>query len=155
RAPFPQPAQDAAPPPAAQFARSAPPARGAPPVHGVAPGRHAVSEEGGLTLAQVAARAAVSPATVRRWVREGLVPPYDGVWTPAAASHVRIVARLRERGYTIERIREASQGGMLAFGYVDELLPSSKARYTIEEAGRAIGMEPRLIERLLAAMGLG
>src|SRR5262249_9192031 len=110
RAPSPQPAQDPAPPRAAQFARSAPPAPGAPPVHGVAPGRHAVSEEGGLTLAQVAARAAVSPATVRRWVREGLVPPYDGVWTPAAASHVRIVARLRERGYRIERIREASQG---------------------------------------------
>jgi adenylate cyclase len=114
-----------------------------------------VSEERGLPLAQVAARAGVSPATVRRWVREGLVPPYEGVWTPAAASHVRIVARLRERGYTIERIREASQGGMLAFGYVDELLPSSEARYTLEDAGRTIGMEPRLIERLLAAMGLG
>ena len=57
-----------------------------------------------LTLKQVAARAGVTQATVRRWVREGLVPQYEGTWTPAAASHVRIVARLRERGHSVERI---------------------------------------------------
>jgi adenylate cyclase len=113
-----------------------------------------VSATGELTLAQVAARAGVSPATVRRWVREGLVPQYEGTWTPAAASHVRIVARLRERGHTMEEIREASQSGKLAFGYVDELLPSSEARYTLEQAADASGLQPELIERLTAAMGL-
>ncbi|HEV3318553.1 MAG TPA: adenylate/guanylate cyclase domain-containing protein [Solirubrobacteraceae bacterium] len=108
---------------------------------------------GELTLGQVAARAGVSTATVRRWVKDGLVPQYEGEWTPAAASHVRIVARLRERGHTVQRIREASQSGKLAFGYIDELLPSSEARYTLREAGREIGLEPELIERLVAAMG--
>ncbi len=108
---------------------------------------------GALTLKQVAARAGVTAATVRRWVKEGLVPQYEGEWTPAAASHVRIVARLRERGHTVARIREASQSGKLAFGYIDELLPSSEARYTLAEAAREIGLEPELIERLLAAMG--
>jgi adenylate cyclase len=107
-----------------------------------------------LTLKQVAVRAGVSLQTVRRWVKEGLVPQYEGVWTPAAASHVRIVARLRERGHTVQRIREASQSGKLAFGYVDELLPSSEARYTLEQAARETDLEPALIERLTAAMGL-
>jgi adenylate cyclase len=114
----------------------------------------ATSPTKALTLAQVAARAGVSPGTVRRWVKEGLVPPYEGEWTPAAASHVRIVARLRERGHTVERIREASQSGRLVFGYIDELLPTSDGRHTLAEAARATGLKPALIERLTAAMGL-
>jgi adenylate cyclase len=107
-----------------------------------------------LTLAQVAARAGVSPATVRRWVKAGLVPQYDGTWTLAAASHVRIVARLRERGHSVQQIREASQSGRLAFGYVDELVPSAEASHTLEEAAREIDMAPELIERLIGALGL-
>jgi adenylate cyclase len=107
-----------------------------------------------LTLAQVAARAGVSPGTVRRWVKEGLVPQYEGEWTTAAASHVRIVARLRERGHTVQRIREASQSGRLVFGYIDELLPTSDGRYTLAEAARATGLKAEQIERIVAAMGL-
>jgi adenylate cyclase len=114
----------------------------------------ATSPTSALTLGQVAARAGVTPGTVRRWVREGLVPQYEGTWTPATASHVRIVARLRERGHSVQRIKDASQSGKLAFGYVDELLPSTEARYTLEEAARETGLEPALIERLIAAMGL-
>jgi adenylate cyclase len=107
-----------------------------------------------LTLKQVAARAGVTQATVRRWVKEGLVPQYEGTWTPAAASHVRIVARLRERGHSVRKIREASQSGKLAFGYIDELLPSTEGRYTLEQAARELDVDEALIERLLAAMGL-
>jgi adenylate cyclase len=107
-----------------------------------------------LTLKQVAARAGVTQATVRRWVNEGLVPQYEGKWTPAAASHVRIVARLRERGHSVERIREASQSGKLAFGYIDELLPSSEARYTLKQAARELDIDEELIQRMVAAMGL-
>jgi adenylate cyclase len=114
----------------------------------------AVSAARGLTLAQVAARAGVTPATVRRWVKEGLVPQYDGVWTPAAASHVRIVARLRERGHSVQRIKEASQSGRLAFGYIDELLPSTEARYTLQEASREIDLDEEVIERIVGALGL-
>jgi adenylate cyclase len=112
------------------------------------------SPESELTLKQVAARAGVTQATVRRWVKEGLVPQYDGTWTPAAASHIRIVARLRERGHSVQTIREASQSGKLAFGYIDELLPSSEARYTLKQAARELEIDEQLIERLVAAMGL-
>jgi adenylate cyclase len=114
------------------------------------PGDHPGGER---TLAQVAARAGVTPATVRRWVKEGLVPQFDGIWTPAAASHVRIVARLRERGHTVQRIKEASQSGRLAFGYIDELLPSTEARYTLRQAARELDIDEALIERLVGAMG--
>jgi len=107
-----------------------------------------------LTLKQVAARAGVTAATVRRWVKDGLVPQYEGTWTPAAASHVRIVARLRERGHSVQTIREASQSGRLAFGYVDELLPSTEARYSLREAARAIDLDEEVIERIVTALGL-
>jgi adenylate cyclase len=114
----------------------------------------ATSPQSGATLAQVAARAGVSAGTVRRWVKEGLVPQYEGEWTPAAASHVRIVARLRERGYSVEQIREASQSGRLAFGFIDELLPTSDGHLTLADAVRATGMKAAEIERIVAAMGL-
>lgn len=122
------------------------------------PSRSAVQVPGvgaadGLPIAHVAERAGVSTATVRRWVKEGLVPQYDGVWTPAGASHVRIVARLRERGYTIDQIREASQNGRLVFGYIDELLPSSPSVHSLAEVARVSGLSAELIERLYGAMG--
>ena len=48
-----------------------------------------------VTAADVARRIDVPPATLRRWVRSGLVPLADGAWTGAAIAQARIVARLR------------------------------------------------------------
>ncbi len=106
-----------------------------------------------LDLKAVAARADVSPATLRRWVREGLIPQYRGTWTPAAATHVRIIARLRARGHSLADIREASEEGRLAFGYVEELLPSPDGHHTLQEASRLTGLEPALIERINTTIG--
>ena len=111
------------------------------------------SEGRGLTLAQTAARAGVSPATVRRWVQGGLIPQYDGSWTPAAAAQVRIVARLRERGYTVEQIREASDSGRLALGDVEDFLSVPEGRNTLRQTARATGLSPQLIERIVVALG--
>ena len=107
-----------------------------------------------LTLAQVAARAGVSPGTVRRWLARGLVPGYDGTWTPAAAAYVRVVARLRARGHTLEEIKLATDQGQLAPGPLEELLRGSDGRYTLREVARATGLEAALIERILTSMGL-
>jgi adenylate cyclase len=112
------------------------------------------SEARGLTLVQVAARAGVSQATVRRWVKDGLIPQYDGGWTPAAAAQVRIVARLRERGYTIEQIREASDSGRLALGDVEDFLSVPEGRNTLRQTARATGLSAQLIERIVVALGL-
>jgi adenylate cyclase len=112
-----------------------------------------VSGEGG-TLTQVAARAGVSAATVRRWVKAGLIPQYEGTWTPAAAAQVRIVARLRERGYTVEQIREASDSGRLALGDVEDFLSVGEGRHTLRQTARATGLSPELIERIIVNLGL-
>ncbi len=69
-----------------------------------------------LTLKEVARRVDVSERTLRRWVREGLVPLRDGAWTPSSLAHARIVARLRDRGHPLEEIRAASASGRQAYG---------------------------------------
>jgi adenylate cyclase len=107
-----------------------------------------------VTLREAADRAGVSPATLRRWAREGLIPQYDGEWTPAAVAHARIVARLRERGHRLEEIRRAGEDGRLAFGYIEDLFPAATGRtYDVEEAARETGLEAGLIERVYAAVG--
>jgi adenylate cyclase len=107
-----------------------------------------------LTLAQVAARAGTSPGTVRRWVARGLVPGYDGHWTASAAAYVRLVARLRARGHSLEEIKRASDHGQLATGPIEDLLRGAEGRYTLREVARATGLQSGLIERILGAMGL-
>src|SRR6059058_3362890 len=106
-----------------------------------------------ITLADAARRSGVTPATLRRWANDGLIPQYDGEWTLAAAAHARIVARLRDRGHSLDEIRRASEGGVLAFAYVEDLFPPVEAAYTIEAAAEESGLEPALIERLWAAVG--
>jgi adenylate cyclase len=113
-----------------------------------------VTEVGELTLAQVAARAGVSPATVKRWVSRGLVPGYDGRWTPTAMAYVRVVARLRARGHTLEEIKRASDNGQLAIGPIENLLSRAEPRHSLKEAAKATGLEVELIKRISATMGL-
>ena len=106
-----------------------------------------------LTLREVAERAGVTTATLRRWAREGVIPQYDGHWTPAAAAHARIVARLRQRGHTLEEIRRAGDGGLLAFAYIEDLFPPVQGGYTLADAARECGLEEALIERIYATVG--
>ncbi len=111
-------------------------------------------EGGELTLAQVAARTGVSPATVKRWVSRGLVPGYDGRWTPTAMAYVRVVARLRARGHTLEEIKRASDNGQLAIGPIENLLSRAEPRHSLKDASKATGLEVDLIKRIAATMGL-
>ncbi|MFL5817874.1 MAG: adenylate/guanylate cyclase domain-containing protein [Conexibacter sp.] len=110
-------------------------------------------EQTTLTLAKAARRAGITPATLRRWTEQGIVPLKDGAWTPAAAAQARIVARLRERGHSLQAIREASEEGRLAFGYAEELLPATEHGIPLAEAAKRTGLEPALVRRLLIALG--
>ncbi len=105
-----------------------------------------------LTLSEVAQQAGVSPATLRRWVRDGIVP-VDGHWTPAAVSHARIVARLRKRGYSLATLREAARSGRLAYGYLEDLFPAPTRTRTLAEAADECGLEAELIRRIWTAAG--
>ena len=106
-----------------------------------------------LTTSALAKRIDVKPATLKRWADSGVIPGYDGEWTPAAAAHARIVARLRERGHSLQSIREAGAAGRLAFAYAEDLFPDDEATTTLEDAAAEVGLEPALVERILAAAG--
>jgi adenylate cyclase len=109
-----------------------------------------------LSLKEAAELVGVSPATLRRWAREGVIPELDGRrdWTTSAVAHARIVARLRERGHRLEQIRSAGRQGKLAYGYIEEMFGRDTPERTLEEAAELTGLEPALIERFWAALGL-
>jgi adenylate cyclase len=106
-----------------------------------------------LTFSEVAQQVDVSPATLRRWVKDGIVPLGNGRWTPAAVAHARLVARLRERGYSLDTLRDAARSGRLAYGYLEDLFPEPARTRTLDEAAEETGIEPALIERIWSAAG--
>ena len=110
-----------------------------------------------MKLRQAAEEAGVKPETLRRWVRSGVIPQIDGdidEWPASAVAHARIVGRLRERGHSLERIREATSQGRLAYGYIEDLFPPRQGERSIDEVARETGLEPSLIERLWTSLGL-
>jgi adenylate cyclase len=106
-----------------------------------------------ISLSEASRIAGVSGSTLKRWAEDGLIPVSDGTWTPASAAQARVIARMRERGYSVDAIREAAEGGRLAFGYAEDLFQVPEGRYTREEAAEQTGLEPDLIERLMTLLG--
>jgi adenylate cyclase len=106
-----------------------------------------------VTAADVARRIDVPPATLRRWVRSGLVPLSNGTWTDAAIAQARIIARLRERGHTMDEIRAAAESGRLAYGYLEQLFPSTNGSHSLRDAAERTGLEPALIQRIWSSLG--
>jgi hypothetical protein len=84
---------------------------------------------------------------------KGIVPVDDGQWTPASAAQARVIARMRERGYSVDAVKEAARGGRLAFGYAEDLFQVPEGRYTREKAAELTGLEPERIERLMTLLG--
>src|SRR3954452_20301999 len=114
-------------------------------------------EEERLSHSEVAARAGVTTATLKRWVDKGVIPDGNRVtsdgWTPAAAAHARVVARLRERGHSLDEIKSATKEGRLAYGLLEDLFPLGEQVFTLEDAAEETGLEPELIERIWTSMG--
>ena len=109
-----------------------------------------------LSLKEASERVGVTPATLRRWAREGVIPEVNGEaeWTTAAVAHARIVARLRERGHKLEHIKKAGAEGRLAYGYIEDLFDGDRPERSLDEAAELTELEPALIERFWASLGL-
>jgi adenylate cyclase len=108
-----------------------------------------------MTLAEAAARAGVSSATLRAWQRRGLIPQYRGEWTSAAIGEARVVARMRARGHTLDELARATREGRLAYGFLQELFPLEEERIPLELAAAQTGLDEALIVRVLSGLGLG
>jgi adenylate cyclase len=106
-----------------------------------------------ISLSEASRRSGVSTGTLRRWAEEKVVPVRRGRWTAAAAAQARVVARLRERGHSLEDLKRAGREGRLASGFVEELLPEPEEQLSIEDVARETGLEPELIDRILAILG--
>ncbi|MGZ4170390.1 MAG: MerR family transcriptional regulator [Solirubrobacteraceae bacterium] len=107
-----------------------------------------------MTLGEAAERVGVTAGTLRRWIRQGLIPQHDGEWTPAAIGQARVVAKMRERGHSLQEIRTATEEGRLAFGFLEELFPTEPQRYSFQDAARETGVDEALVRRLIAALGV-
>lgn len=106
-----------------------------------------------ISLSEASRRSGVPVSTLKRWAEEKIVPVRRGRWTAAAAAQARVVARMRERGHSLEELREAGREGRLAFAFAEDLFPDGDARVTVGEVARETGLEPDLVERILVILG--
>jgi adenylate cyclase len=106
-----------------------------------------------ISLSEAARISGVSQSTLQRWARARILPLRRGRWTRVVAAQARVIARMRERGHSLNDLRQAARDGRLAFGYVEDLIEGSDRVYTREQAAEASGLEPELIERIMGLLG--
>jgi adenylate cyclase len=106
-----------------------------------------------ISLSEASRRAGVSASTLKRWAEEKVVPVRRGRWTTAAAAQARVVARMRERGHSLDDLRRAGREGRLAFGFTEDLFPKSEEQVSVAQVARETGLEPELVERILVILG--
>jgi len=112
-----------------------------------------MAREERISLSEAARRSGVSPATLKRWAADRVVPVRRNRWTPAAAAQARVVARMRERGHSLEELKRAGREGRLSFGLAEDLFPRPEEQVTVEDVAAETGLEPELIERILVIVG--
>jgi adenylate cyclase len=106
-----------------------------------------------ISLSEASRRSGVPASTLKRWAQERIVPVRRGRWTAAAAAQARVVARMRERGYSLGDLKEAGREGRLAFGFAEELFSEDAERLSVEQVAEETGQEPELVERILVILG--
>ncbi len=106
-----------------------------------------------ISLNEAARRAGVSPATLTRWADEKIVPVRKGRWTPAAAAQARVVARMRERGHTLDELKEAGKDGRLSFGISEDFFADGSPEVSMSDAAARTGLSEELLERIMVVLG--
>jgi adenylate cyclase len=107
-----------------------------------------------ISLSEASRISGVSQSTLKRWARERVIPVRRGRWTTASAAQARVVARMRERGHSLDELKRAVRDGRLAFGFVEDLIPGARERpVSRAEAARRTGLEEELIERVMTLLG--
>jgi adenylate cyclase len=106
-----------------------------------------------IPISEAARISGVPTSTLKRWARQRVIPVRGGRWTVAAAAQARVVARMRERGHSLDELRRAVRDGRLAFGYIEDLLPESSRDYSRGEVAGMSGLEEELIERIMSLLG--
>ncbi len=107
-----------------------------------------------ISLNEAARISGVSTSTLKRWAQAKVIPVRGGNWTTTAAAQARVVARMRDRGHSLEELRRAVRDGRLAFGYVEDLLPGSREMAIDRtDAAARTGLEEDLIERVMTLLG--
>lgn len=107
-----------------------------------------------ISLREASRRAGVSESTLKRWASGRIVPVKRGRWTAPAAAQARVVARMRDRGYSLREIRAAVRDGRLAFGYVEDLLPVAERGRSRADAARELDLDEDLVERIMTLLGV-
>jgi adenylate cyclase len=108
-----------------------------------------------ISLGEASRRSGVPASTLKRWAEEKILPVRRGRWTATAAAQARVVARMRDRGYSLDDLKEAGREGRLAFGFAEELFAEveDESGITVEMVAAETGLELELIERILTMMG--
>jgi adenylate cyclase len=106
-----------------------------------------------ISLSEAARRSGVPASTLKRWAEEKIVPVRRGRWTATAAAQARVVARMRERGYSLADLKSAGREGRLAFGFAEELFSGEEGKVSVAMIAEETGLEPELIERILVILG--
>jgi adenylate cyclase len=106
-----------------------------------------------IPISEAARISGVPTSTLKRWARQRVIPVRGGRWTVAAAAQARVVARMRERGHSLDELRRAVRDGRLAFGYIEDLLPESSRDYSRGEVAGISGLEEELIARIMSLLG--
>src|SRR5690349_22214059 len=98
-----------------------------------------------ISLSEASRRSGVPARTLKRWAQERIVPVRRGRWTAAAAAQARVVARMRERGYSLEDLKSAGREGRLAFAFAEELFSEGEGEVSVATIAAETGLEAELI----------
>ncbi len=107
-----------------------------------------------MRLEAAAEAVGVSPGTLRRWVKSGVISQYTGEWTRASIGQARLVKRMRDRGHSLEAIHQATNDGRLAFGTLTEMFGGNERRLSMREVAREVDLDTTVVERLATQLGI-